>query len=256
MRKKLICAVIIFFLALVMSCNKDFYPWAGTVSHHSLAHEYIEAWFSNLSRMRNPKRFFIISPDHYRLSLEQYSLTAGSWNSGFGAVESDVSKVMEIVEQLGVELDERVFEMEHGVYVLMPYIKKYFPQSKVVAVIISGEPEVNILTAGRLADILEKEFDKEGKLENFLIISSDFSHNGNKKETRINDELSKKYLMNTSGVSWNTVRCDNVSGIYILDRLGKKNMESRMLFHTDSRKISGHDQDITSYFFTFFGDKE
>ena len=144
----------------------DFLPWAGIVSHHILTHEYIDAWFYRLSQICNPKRFFIISPDHYGLSLEHYSLTIGSWDSGFGLVESDKNKVMELIKLLDISLDERVFDMEHGISALMPYIKKYFPQTKVVAIVISGDSSVNTFVTGQLADILEKEFDKE-KQNNF-----------------------------------------------------------------------------------------
>ncbi|MCL2264831.1 MAG: AmmeMemoRadiSam system protein B [Treponema sp.] len=234
----------------------DFYPWAGTVSHHILAHEYIDAWFFCLSRMRNPQRFYLISPDHYRLSLERYSLTTGAWDSGFGLAESDINKVMEITESLNVDLDESVFEIEHGISALMPYIKKYFPDAKIAAVVVSGDSRVNTYIAGFLAEVLEKEFDTGGKKENFLIISSDFSHNGNPDETFVNDSISERYLKNPAEESWNIVRCDNRAGIYILDRLGKKSMESRILYHTDSHKISGYGNDITSYFFTFFADRE
>jgi len=243
-----------------MSCNKnnktsgDFFPWAGIVSHHNLAREYIDKWFFYLSKTRYPKRFFIISPDHYKLSLQHYSLTEGFWKTSFGVVESDVYIVREMKDQLNIDLDDRVFGIEHGVYTIIPYIKKYFPDSKVVVIVTSGDSEVNTLTAGYLADVLENYFDDEGKIENFLIISSDFSHNGNLIETNINDELSKKYLLNSADVSWNTVICDNRAGIFVLDRLGKKKMKSRIIFHTNSMEISGYDQDITSYFFTFFGD--
>jgi len=230
-------------------------PWAGIVSHHTLAHEYIDAWFFNLSQARSPKRFFIISPDHYNLSLDHYSLTTGSWDSGFGIVESDIEKVLEMTRLLEVVPGEKAFEIEHGISALIPYIKKYFPQSKVVAVVISGGSGVNTLIAGRLAGVLEKEFDKQGKKENFLLISSDFSHNGSLEETAINDLKSEQYLRNSKNVSWNTVICDNRYGIYILDRLGKKSMESRILSHTNSFEISGADKDITSYFFVYFSDK-
>ena len=100
-------------LSLIAKISRqDFLPWAGIVSHHILAHDYIDAWFYQLSKMRNPKRFFIISPDHFNLSLEHYSLTTGAWDSGFGLVETDKKKVKELAELLQVDLDERVFEMD------------------------------------------------------------------------------------------------------------------------------------------------
>jgi predicted class III extradiol MEMO1 family dioxygenase len=64
-----------------------FFPWAGIVSHHLLTHNYIDSWFSRLAELRQVKRFYILCPSHFGLSTEPYSLTAGSWESGFGLVE-------------------------------------------------------------------------------------------------------------------------------------------------------------------------
>jgi len=235
---------------------RDYFPWAGIVSHHILAHDYIDAWFSRLSQMRDIKRFYIISPDHYGVSLQPFSLTAGSWDSGFGFVESDVEKVNELAEIPGAALDPNVFFIEHGISALMPYLKKYFPRAKAVAVTVNAESEVNTRTGRQLTDALEKEFTDEKKQENFLLISSDFSHKGSVDETALNDFKSMQYLNNTNSAFWNMVICDNRMGIYILDRLGKRNMKSVILYHTNSYDIYGYDEDITSYFFVYFADME
>jgi len=232
------------------------FPWAGIASHHLLAHEYLDSWFSRLAEMRKPSCFYILSPAHYGVSLEPYSLTIGSWDSGFGKVESDRAKVYRLAELLEVALDPRAFEVEHGVSTLMPYIKKYFPDAKVVAVVHGSEAPVNVPLTRRLADALEKEFDEKGKLENFLLISTDFSHHANLEETARRDNYSQRYLKNPEDISWNMVGCDNRSGIYVLDRLGKNNLESYILYHTNSWEISNHwEDDVTSYFFVYFANK-
>ena len=235
---------------------QGFFPWAGIASHHLLTHAYLDSWFSLLAEMRKPRCFFILSPAHYGLSLEPYSLTVGSWESGFGQVESDRAKVYRLAELLDVNLDPRAFQVEHGVSTFMPYIKKYFPGAKVVAVAYEGEPPVNIPVSRRLADALENEFNGEGKQENFLLISTDFSHHGNLEETARRDNYSQRYIKNSKDISWNMAGCDNRPGMYVLDRLGKNNLESYILYHTNSWEISNQwEDDITSYFFVYFADK-
>jgi len=232
---------------------RDFLPWAGIVSHHLLAHEYIDAWFASLATMRSPRCFYILSPSHYGISLEPYSLTIGSWESGFGLVESDKDKVNKLAEALEVDMDPEVFQVEHGVSTLMPYIKKHFPDAKVAVIAYQGEPPVNIPIVRRLADVLGNEFTEEGKRENFLLISTDFSHHGNLEATSKRDANSMLYLSKPGGVSWNIVNCDNRPAIYILDRLGKNNLESAILYHTNSWEISNEwEDDVTSYFFGYF----
>ena len=233
-----------------------FFPWAGIVSHHLLAHDYLDAWFSRLAETRKPRRFFILSPSHFGLSLEPYSLTNGSWESGFGLVESDRNKVNELAKTLKVDLDPGVFQAEHGVSALIPYIKKYFPEAKVVAIAYEGEPPVNIPKCSRLADALKNEFGEKGKEENFLLISTDFSHHGNLEQTNRRDTYSEQYFNNPKNISWNMAGCDNRPGIFVLDRLGKNNLEAFILYHTNSWEISNQwEDDITSYFFVYFADK-
>jgi AmmeMemoRadiSam system protein B len=239
---------------------QGYFPWAGIVSHHLLAHDYLDAWFSRLAELRQPRCFYILSPSHYGISLEAYSLTIGSWDSGSGLVESDINKTLQLAELLDVGLDMGVFQIEHGVSVFMPYIKKYFPDAVVVAIAYEGEGPVNIPKSRLLADALESEFDDEGKRDNFLLISTDFSHQNNLEETYRRDNNSQRYLKKpgdaTGGISWNFVVCDNRPAIYVLDRLGKNNLESYILYHTNSWEISGKwEDDVTSYFFVYFAEK-
>ena len=233
-----------------------FFPWAGIVSHHLLAHDYIDSWFSRLAKMRKISCFYILCPSHWGLSTEPYSLTDGSWVSGFGRVDSSLKNVSKLAKSLNVGLDSRVFDVEHGASTLMPYIKKYFPKASVVVIAYDGEPPVNVPKSAMLADALESFFDKKEKRKNFLLISTDFSHHGNLELTEKRDNNSITYLKNPNTVSWNMAGCDNKPGIFILDRLGKSNLESFILYHTNSWEISNEwAHDVTSYFFVYYGDK-
>jgi len=181
-------------------------------------------------------------------------LTNGSWASGFGYVHSDKKKVRKLAKSLNVGLDKRVFDVEHGASTLMPYIKKYFPKAAVAVIAYEGEAPVNVPKSAKLAGALENAFDKEGKRRNFLLLSTDFSHHGNLELTEKRDGDSLRYLKNPADNSWVTVGCDNAPGIFVLDRLGKKNMESFILYHTNSFEISNEwEHDVTSYFFAYFG---
>jgi AmmeMemoRadiSam system protein B len=233
----------------------DFFPWTGIVSHHLLAHDFIDSWFSRLAQMRDVRCFYILCPSHWGLSTQPYSLTNGSWVSGFGNVNSDKKKASRLAKSLKVDLDPKVFDVEHGASTLMPYIKKYFPEALTVVVAYEGEAPVNVPKSALLADSLKNAFDKKGKKENFLLISTDFSHHGNLEETRKKDVVSITYLRNPAGASWYNVGCDNAPGIFVLDRIGNNNLESFILYHTNSWEISGEwEHDVTSYFFAYFGD--
>lgn len=228
-------------------------PWAGTVSHHLLAAREIDRWFAELASRRDVEVFYILSPSHWGLSTQDYSLTDGSWLLPGGRVDSDRARAKTLARRLGLPLEPRVFDPEHGVSTLIPFIARYFPSAKVVAVAYRGEPPLDQPMAERLALALAPAFEEEGRESNFLLISTDFSHHGDQARTEARDEVSRRFLSAPSRQDWILAGCDNRPGAYVLGRLLDGKARSAILFHCDSFALSGQAaDDITSYFFTYF----
>ncbi len=233
---------------------KDFIPFAGTVSHHLLAGEVIDEWFHALSQKRNVKTFFIISPSHYGLSTYSWSLANCSWDCGNVKVATNAKVEKAIAQALGVEYEERVFSIEHGVSTLIPYIAKYFPKATVCAIAVKGEPPLNQVDAEKLYCALKPYFTKREQEKNFLLISTDFSHHGNIEQTTITDNRSALFFENPSSSSWIYCGCDNRPCMYVLASFLSEKAKAHIFCHTNSYELSGFsvDTDITSYFFSFF----
>lgn len=242
--------------ALQNLSKKDF-PVAGTVSHHFLADYCIDSWFKALASKRKVKTFFIVSPSHFGLSTQKYSLDECVWDCGeWGDVYSDSELTKEAASLLEVEYDKNVFYPEHGVSTLTPYIAKYFPNAKVCAIAVNGEPPVNMKDAKKLTEVLAPFFTKEKQKENFLLISTDFSHHGNTEQTERKDLKSAQFMAAPQPQDWILCSCDNRPGIYAMAHLFAKDTGRQkkisVLYHTNSFELSGKDEDdITSYFFTF-----
>ena len=229
------------------------FPWAGTVSHHLLAGDLIDRWFAEIASRRDVEVFYILSPSHWGLSTRTYSITDGAWKVAGGLVRSDAARARALAETLGVSLEPTVFDQEHGVSTLMPYIAKHFPRARVVAVAYRGEPPVNEPMAAALAGALAPAFDAEGRRRNFLVISSDFSHHGDAAKTSATDSRSRRYFEGPLPGDWILVGCDNRPGLYALARLAGEGARDAILFHSDSLSLSGQGaSDVTSYFFTLF----
>ncbi len=229
--------------------------WGGTVSHHLLANEQIDRWFYEISKRRKVKNFFIICPSHYGLSTQTWSLANCKWKTKRGLVETNLSIERKMAEKLGVSFEPQVFPIEHGVNVLIPYISRYFPDVKICAVAVHGEPPLNQFEAQKLADVISPYFSDSGKRENFLLISTDFAHHGNFEETLLKDTRSRQFFNEPSAASWIFCGCDNRPGIYVLSRFLTKETKNAVLYHTNSFELSGQDgNDITSYFFSLFYD--
>ncbi|MBR4823321.1 MAG: AmmeMemoRadiSam system protein B [Spirochaetaceae bacterium] len=245
-------------------------PVAGIVSHHILAHTQIDGWFAELAAHRKDiSTFLVLSPSHWDLSTGFFSVTFGSWVvSGGGAstadggtpqlVATDFEIENKLKEALDATIDDTAFASEHGVSALAPYIKKYFPNAKIAAVIYSGEPPVNQPLAEKLYSAVSG-CTVSANPENdgvFLLVSSDFSHHQNLETTKARDARSRLFLEKPSEQPWILAVCDNRPAMYTLQKLLPDNSETTILCNTNSYELipEGAD-DITSYFFCFFSQR-
>ncbi len=228
-------------------------PWAGTVSHHLLADAQIESWFSELAARRKVRVFYILSPSHWGLSTQTYSITDGSWRTRGGLVDSDRGRARALAGKLGVLLEPAVFDPEHGVSTLVPYIARHFPGAKIVAVAYRGEPPLDQTMAERLASVLAPAFEGSARDRNFLLVSTDFSHHGDISTTLLRDRRSRAFFESPSAATWILAGCDNRPGMYVLSRLLGPGTKSALVCRTDSHALTGTgEDDITSYFFSYF----
>lgn len=235
--------------------SKEEIPWAGTVSHHLLAGDLIDRWFNALSKNApDIKNFFIICPSHWGFSSNEWSLGKVVWKTQHGMVFSNEKIVEELAQKLDVSLENEVFFCEHGINTLIPFISKYYSDVKIVPLALKyPEPPLNQEIAKKLLTALLPYFSDDFCRQNFLLISTDFSHHGNLQETYRKDEMSMIFFRNPTAKNWIFCGCDNRPGLYVLSHLLKPDTKVSVCFHTNSFEISGQDEnDITSYFFSYF----
>ncbi|MBD5433805.1 MAG: AmmeMemoRadiSam system protein B [Treponema sp.] len=136
---------------------KNDVPFAGIVSHHLLAYKFIDEWFFELSG-HNPKikTFIVLSPSHWNLSRADFSMTSGAWNCDGTFLKTDKKIQKTLLEKLDGKNEDDVFLYEHGVSAIAPFIAKYFPKSKIVAIAYDAESPVNTKIANRLSVALEQ----------------------------------------------------------------------------------------------------
>jgi len=232
--------------------EKSVRPWAGTISHHVLTAPLIDRWFEELAARRTVETFYILSPSHGERTSQPWALARGRWKVDGGWVETDDDKSLRIASRLGVSLEPQPFQYEHGVHVFMPYIHRYFPGSRVVAVVYPGEPPVNIPLAEKLRDAILPEFLLQEHGRNFLLISTDFSHHGNEASTADKDAMSRQFWQHPGPATWILAGCDNRPGIFVLASCLGPESRTAVFWHTNSYVLTGRDRsDITSYFFTW-----
>lgn len=140
----------------------------AVVPHHLLADRLISRVFAELGK-QNPSTVILIGPNHENLGGPVVTGFQG-WQTPFGVVEVKEETVNQLVQSQLAKKDEQVCGMEHSIGNLMPFIKYYLPNAKVVPVVLHHD--LTLEEAGRLG----KELAGLVKKDAVLVASVDFSH--------------------------------------------------------------------------------
>lgn len=159
------------FLSAIKRMNEP--PGKGnvtgiTVPHHLLAADLIAKAF-NYSSKGKYSRILVLSPDHFNLGSTNISTTSKSFCTGFGVIASDAGTANEL-KKLPFVRERDFFYREHGVQAILPFIKYYFPGSKVIVLTFKNStPKAQL---DELVDTSEKTLPQD----TLIVQSTDFSH--------------------------------------------------------------------------------
>ena len=154
----------------------------GLVPHHDLVGGMIAGFFRNLSE-RKPATLILIGPNHNNTGDFEVLTSDWDWASPFGVVEADKAFVMEFIQSgLAIKGGEILSE-EQSLTALIPFIKYYLPETKVVPVVFKSTTSLD--ESMLIADFLYKKM-TENKL---LVASVDFSHYLSSNRAYENDQM-------------------------------------------------------------------
>ena len=101
--------------------------------HHLLAADLIARAF-NAAAGNRYERIVLLSPDHYFKSPRPMATTRRGFDTAFGPVETDRAAVDILLAEDQTFAASDLFDGEHGVTGLMPFVRHLFPDVPVVAV--------------------------------------------------------------------------------------------------------------------------
>lgn len=142
----------------------------GIAPHHDLAAEMLAQFFRCLKKSQAVTTFILLGPNHADIGLGPVITSPADWELDFGTIGVNQNKLNQIINKNLAVIDEVNFQPEHSVTVYAPYLKYYFPEAKIVPLIVSSKitpAEANRLAA-QIAELLNES--------TFLIGSLDFSH--------------------------------------------------------------------------------
>jgi AmmeMemoRadiSam system protein B len=224
---------------------------AGIVTHHFLASGLMVRFFDTLHTESSPETIIIIGPNHFHHGLANISLSSLPWKTPFGFMETDPPIVQQVKAATGLPEDPEAFTGEHSVGVLVPFLKYYFPHSRVVPILVDVNAQEKPLKElrGLLLGFL-----RNPKI--LVLLSMDFSHNSVSSIADSRDAKAKQAISGLDLSKMGGLNVDCRKGLWLLlaslRDLGQ--VKVRVSEHTNSARLTGnpHQRDVTSYFSVFF----
>jgi len=237
---------VLFLFLFYLSIFSWFYfaPVAVIVPHHNIVAANRQN-FLQKTRLLRPvtKKIILISPDHFSTNQKQISYTDMDWNLSNGNINYDHS-----FDSSGLTANNQLLKNDHGIYNILPDVKKYFPKATVVPILVGQQLSVENL------NILYQKIDNYCQRNCLLIASIDFSHYLPAQMADAHDSytLDALYGKNLNKIFASEV--DSPQSLYIVSKFGFTNHNNFTLFdHTNSGYlIRNPDIETTTHVFGIF----
>jgi len=233
---------------------------SGVVPHHLLATEIIDDFFSYISSHGKPETIVILSPDHFQSGIlnDDNTFITLDWKSGSGKKEFENIKIdsllgKKLADDNKIALNSSAIVYDHGITNLIPYIKKYFPESKFLPILIP------IDIAKEQIEHLVKTINIESPAQTIIIASVDFSHYLPPHAAGFHDEKSIRVLLNFEEENFKNIEVDCWQALYAARLFAKLRQKEGpcIIAHNNSVDFSKLYSEITtSYFSVAFGEKK
>jgi len=161
---------------------------AGILPHHLIFSDVIAGYFDRLAGTRNIDTFVVIGPNHFDRGKESIAISQYGYTTPYGEIDVDSSLASRLIDSGVGGWDLAAFDKEHSVSSLVPYIKKFFPDARIVAITLKLRQTDDQLE--KLAEVLADELSSD----DFVLASIDFSHYMWQPVADFHDELARTVI--------------------------------------------------------------
>ncbi len=221
------------------------------VPHHMVVRQKVyEAYkvFAQAQKDSPPEVIVLVSPNHYEAGKTNVQMNSTGFRTRFGTLEVDE----ETEKTLDLPVNNFPFYSEHGISAEVDFIKYFFPEVKVVPIILKWN------TPRKDLDKLAKKI--AGLQKRVAIIASiDFSHYQTESVADFHDLLAENAIQRCDTSLISKLEIDSRASLYLLFKTlkNKKSCSSWILSHTNSQQFSQTFlTSTTSHFMALFGAKE
>jgi len=223
----------------------------GVIPHHLVADKLIARVFNQL-KSQQPGTIILIGPNHQNTGDRMITSSLG-WHTPFGVVEVDQKLLEAVCKSAPVKQNDKIMAKEHAMGNIMPFIKYYLPETKVVPLIFHHD--ISLDEAGALGEKLAGLIDDD----TIVLASVDFSHylTSDEAEKKDQETISALKAGNMGRIfTMNDDYLDSPASIGVLFKtMNKLEMNDfTVLNHTNSGVLLGNKNiATTSYITLLFG---
>lgn len=225
----------------------------GTVPHHLTGGQLISSFFYTAAENRGDvDTIIIVGTKHYKEGGAFVTSKCG-WQTPFGVMENDTEVTARLMDAGAAERDTSM-EEDHAVSSLIPFVKYYFPDAKVSAVLVgvNADKKVPEMLSAALSELY-------GEKRILTVFSVDFSHYLQPRDTAEHDEETRRAVLGGDLSAVAAMTDSNMDSPYCIgtfmrltEQLGGSIAE---LDHSNSLEMSGlpysaeaFPEGLTSYF--------
>ena len=192
-----------------------------------------------LASKQNPKRVIVIGPSH-RVYFEGSNICLDEkYETPLGNIQVDVEFSKALKNKYGFLNTNEECEFEHSTETQAPFIKYYFPNTKIVEIIYANQ-DVN-----SLSELIDELIEDE---DNLLVISTDLSHFHSLEKAKeldtycINAIAKKDISLLEIGEA-----CGKIGIKAILKTAVKKSLNTKVLAYSTSYDVNNDDSRVVGY---------
>jgi poly-gamma-glutamate synthesis protein (capsule biosynthesis protein) len=244
----------IFLSAIAL--EKPTQPVDGRVSgvgvpHHLLAANLIARglW---VAAHNSYERIVVLAPDHYSKSRRPFAVTRRDFETPFGRLQNDRSVTDSLLLNHDLFDESDLFEKEHGVQAVLPFLKHFFPAAKIVS--IAASYSSNRTDWNRAVQSLKDFTD----LRTLVVQSTDYSHKLPLANSIARDQETLNVLASGDLESLNGLvqpdHLDSKAAQYIQMRLQREiyKATATVISNRDSSEYGATASSVTSYVVTVY----
>lgn len=227
---------------------RDYVIQGVIVPHHTFATHLIAQAFSLLTS-QNPESIILLGPNHYERGGFTVLSSEHPWLTPFGDLAPHSDWVMALEMQGLIRQQPEVLSQDHAVAAIMPYLKYYLPQARVLPLLLSGH------TTERELDVLAASLHEWQQPKTVIVAAVDFSHYLSSAEAKQKDK--ETWHVITSYDYGNLMQLtnknlDSPASIALLLKLMqlRASTRSELLANTNSGELTGEINAPTTSYFT------